>query len=60
MTPKLVKSDTRAEILSITLKLKGNKTSDRKLPWFDAEIHKICLKKERLRSLYKDSKNPEH
>ena len=33
---------------------------DRKLPWFDADIHKMCLKKERLRSLYEESNIPEH
>ena len=33
---------------------------DRQLPWFDAEVHKLCLKKERLRKQYKNSKSPEH
>ena len=25
---------------------------DRNRPWFDAEVHKLCIKKERLRSQY--------
>ena len=29
-------------------------------PWYDAEVHKINRKKERLRSRYKLSQNPEH
>ena len=33
---------------------------DRQLPWFDAEVHKLCLKKERLRKQYKNSKSPDH
>ena len=28
-------------------------------PWFDSDIHKICLKKERLRQKFKLSKSPE-
>ena len=30
------------------------------LPWFDAKVHKLCIKKERLRSQYKASLKPEH
>ena len=33
---------------------------DRNLPWFDAEVHKLCIKKERLRSQYKATQKPEH
>ena len=33
---------------------------NRQLSWFDAEVHKLCIKKERLRNQYKISKNPEH
>ena len=28
-------------------------------PWFDSDIHKICLKKERLRAKFKKSQNPD-
>ena len=28
-------------------------------PWFDSDIHKICLKKERLMATFKKSQNPE-
>ena len=28
-----------------------NVKDNRNLPWFDAEVHKLCIKKERLRSL---------
>ena len=27
-------------------------------PWFDLDIHKVCLKKERLRTTYKEKKDP--
>ena len=33
---------------------------DRNLPWFDTEVHKLCIKKERLRSQYKATQKPEH
>ena len=29
-------------------------------PWFDSDIHKLCLKKERLRQKFKLTKKPEH
>ena len=30
------------------------------LPWFDAELHKLCIQKERSRLRYEFSQNPEH
>ena len=33
---------------------------DRNLLWFDAEVHKFCIKKERLRSQYKATQKPGH
>ena len=41
-------------IPSITIQQKQN------LPWFDSDIHKLCLKKERLRQKYKHSHKTEH
>ena len=41
-------------IPTITVKDDGN------LPWFDAEVHKLCIKKERLRSQYKATQKLEH
>ena len=37
-----------------------NVKDNRNLPWFDAEVHKLCIKKERLRSQYKTSPKPGH
>ena len=30
------------------------------MPWFDAEIHKLCLKKDRLRKKFKNTLDPHH
>ena len=30
------------------------------MPWFDAEIHKLCVKKDRLRKKYKRTHDPHH
>ena len=37
-----------------------NVKDNRNLPRFDAEVHKLCIKKERLRSQYKTSQKPGH
>ena len=29
-------------------------------PWFDSEVHKLCLKKEKYRKLFKNSNSPVH
>ena len=29
-------------------------------PWFDSEVHKLCLKKEKYRKLFKNSDSPVH
>ena len=34
--------------------------SKQTLPWFDSDIHKLCLKKERLRLKHKRTNNPVH
>ena len=39
-------------IPKITLKVAQNP------PWFDSDLHKVCLKKERLRATYKEKNDP--
>ena len=29
-------------------------------PWFDSDVHKLCMKKEKHRKLYKQTNNPNH
>ena len=50
---EILNSVCNQHIPNITIQCKQN------LPWFDSDIHKMCLKKERLRLKFKNTQNPE-